>query len=140
MSAKIVRGAITDLETGLTRLVQWYPFYSADLQLTTIVKIINVDSFAYPDHSLEVQADCQALDSSGSVYQLTLVYSPTSIGERDKFLRNLKPDYIFLVEGTYGAPTDGIITMYDAEYHSVEPRFSEEEIREVFSFNAKYQV
>ena len=135
MADKILRGVITDMETGETQDVSHYLFVS-DLELTTIVRIRNVESYEHPDNSIQVSVDCQALDSIGSVFDLNLEFSPGSIEARDRLLEDMKVDSIFLVKGQYGVSRNGPICLFEPIYRFAEPDFPLEEVREAFRINS----
>jgi len=140
MPDKIVQGRIEDMDTGEVYFGDHYLFCPG-FEITTIVKILETNSYINPDDSLEVRVDCLGLDDVGSVFELDLYYTPESIEQRDKLMQDLTADSIFMVKGGYGigglGTTNSYVTIYNAAYLPVEPDFSEDEIREVFRVNGK---
>lgn len=99
--------------------------------MTTMVKIIKVSSDMLPSDSMQVSVDCLGLDSSGGVFELNLYYTPDSIEQRDKLIKDLQVGHVYLVDGRYEVHGQ-FISIVDAAYRPVEPDFSEDEVREVF--------
>ena len=135
MADKILRGVIENMETGERHEVSHYLFLS-DLELTTIVKINNVESYLHPDNSMQVSVDCQALDCIGSVFDLKLEFSPGSIEERDQLLEDMKVDSIFPVKGQYGVSRSAPICLFEPTYRFPEPDFPLDKVREAFRINS----
>lgn len=136
----IVEGNIQDTETGETTNFRHYLFYSG-FEFTTIAKIEDIESYELPDNSFQVLVDCNGLDSAGSVFRLALNFIADSEAQKDRILNDLKVNSIFIFRGYYGVVEDAPqhILLSDPHYEPVYPRFSEEEIRKVFSVNEKEQ-
>ncbi|MBI4679966.1 MAG: hypothetical protein HY753_01820 [Nitrospirae bacterium] len=62
-----------------------------------------------------------------------------SEAQKDRILDDLKVNSIFIFRGSYTAGEDAPqhILLHDPHYEPVYPRFSEEEIKKVFSINEK---
>jgi len=136
MLGKIMRGSIEDLSTGESREVEHYLF-TTGFELTTIVKVMEINSWVHPDDSIQISIDCDALDCVGGVFSVNLEFTPDSITERDRILSDFRRDSLFVVRGKYGVPRDTAIALYDVRHWTVEPDFSEYEIREVFRINGE---
>jgi len=136
MAENIVRGTITDVETGESFEVE-HCLFLTDSELTAIVKISEVNSYVHPNQSLQVKVDCLALDSFGFVFQLNINFNPDLIEEREQLLRDLKVDSLFLVKGQYNVMTgeSPLIILHDPSYQAVPPEISEVQIRRVFKVN-----
>jgi hypothetical protein len=143
MNDNIIRGTITNTESGESWEREHY-LLETGFELTTIVKITQVDSYVHEDDSFQVSVDCLALDSVGSVFSLNMDFTPESLGERDRLLQDFKLGYLFLVKGEYGVIKDEdsphCIYLSWPSYRGVEPEFSEEEIRKAFEINTKNQT
>ncbi len=136
MFDKMLRGSITDMESGESFEVEHYLLFT-HVELTTIIKITEVNSWVYPNDSIQVSIDCEALDFCGGVFDVNLEFTPDSVTERDEILKDFKIDSILAVKGKYGVSGDAPITLSDVECWPVEPQFSENEIREAFRINSK---
>lgn len=136
----IVEGIIQDTETGETINVRHYLFCSG-FELTTIAKIEDIESYEQPD-AFQVLVDCNGLDSAGFVFRLGLNFIADSEAQKDRILNDLKVNSVFIFKGEYNAGKDTApqhILLHNPHYEPVYPRFSEEEIRKVFSVNEKEQ-
>jgi hypothetical protein len=139
MNDNIIQGTITNTETGESWEREHY-FLDTGFELTTIVKITQVDSYYFHENdSFQVSVDGLALDSAGFVFKILLEFNPESLGERDQLLQDLKLDSIFVVKGEYGVDEDTppSIMLHYPSYRTVEPEFSEEEVRRAFQINNK---
>ncbi len=144
MNDNIIRGTITNTESGESWEKEHY-LLDTGFELTTIVKITQVDSYYFHENdSFQVSVDGLALDSIGSVFSINMDYTSESPEERDRLLQDFKLGSLFLVKGEYGVirdeDTPHCIFVYEPSYRSVEPEFSEEEVRRVFEINAKNQA
>lgn len=136
MAKDLIYGSIKNMETGETKEVEHYPFF-AEFEVTTLVKVEKVESFSFPGGSMQVSAECHGLDSVGGVYDLSLEFFPHSTQEKDKIVEDLKSASYFLVKGEYAVAKDAPLSIWDPEYRSIAPAFSESEIREVFRINGR---
>lgn len=136
----IVEGNIQNTETGETTNVRHYLFCSG-FEFTTIAKIENIESYELPDNSFQVSVNCNGLDSAGLVFRLGLNFIADSEAQKNRILNDLKVNSIFIFRGSYSVVEDAPqhILLHDPHYEPVYPRFSEEEIRKVFSVNEKEQ-
>lgn len=125
------RRTIENVETGETGKGE-PDFFAAGFELTTVVMVKKVESLVLPNLSMQVAAECQALDSIGEGFDLGMDFFPTSIQERDRILEEIGIGSLFLVRGNYRVPKDFPIAVFESQYRPVEPDFSEEEIRKVF--------
>ena len=136
MAKELIHGSITNVETGETKEIEYYPFF-AEFEVSTLVRVEKVESFSFPDDSMQVSVDCHGLDSIGMVYDVCLDFFPQSTQERDKIVEDLKLASYFLVKGKYGMPKDAPLSISNPEYRPIEPAFSENEISEVFRVNGR---
>jgi hypothetical protein len=138
MEENIVRGIITDCETGQSWSVEHCLFVTG-AELSTIVRVLKVESYENPeDGSMQICLDCQALDCIGDVFNLGVDFTPKAVSERDQILRDLKVDSILLMHGSYLALKDGPMTLNNPEYRPVDPAIaSEDQVREVFRLNTR---
>lgn len=138
MNDNIFQGAITNTETGESWEREHY-LLDTGFELTTIVKITQLDSYVHEDGSFQVSIDGQALDSTGFVFSINMDFNPECLGERDQLLRDLRPDALFIVKGEYGVvgDTPPFIVLHHPFYRAVEPEFSEEEVNQAFKINNK---
>ena len=124
MIDNLIQGTITNTETGESWEREHY-LLDTGFELTTIVKITQIDSYVFENDSLQVSVDGLALDSAGFVFKILLEYNPESLGERDQLLQDLKLDSIFMVKGEYGVVEDTppSIMLHYPSYRTVEPDF-----------------
>ena len=104
----------------------------ANIGLTTIVKIIHIDSYELPGSQFQVSVDCKALDNFGTVQDICMDFSPKTIEQRDKIVKDLKADSIFLVKGKYSILKDIPVTLYEPDYSRIKPKPLENEMRKLF--------
>lgn len=137
MAKDLIYGSIKNMETGEIKEVEHYPFF-AEFEVTTLVKVEKVESFSFPGGSMQVSADCHGLDSVGGVYDLSLEFFPHSTQEQDKIVEDLKSASSYsLVKGKYAVAKGAPLSIWDPEYRSIGPAFTESEIREVFRINGR---
>jgi len=138
MSENLVRGTITNLDTGERSSVEHY-LIATGSELTGIVRVLEVNSYVHPeDDSMQILVSSQALDSVGGVYDLVINFLPESVTERDQILGDLKVDSILLMKGEYLIPRDGSIMLGNPVYRPVDPVMgSEDQMREAFRINSE---
>ncbi len=83
----------------------------ANIGLTTIVKIIHIDSYEFPGSQFQVSVDCKGLDNFDTVQDICMYFFLRAVEQRDKIVKNLKADSIFLVNGEYGMLEDTPVTV-----------------------------
>lgn len=146
---KIVRGNITNTETGEVSEVEHYLFCSGD-EIRTIAMIINTESYEHPNCQVtnaegitkyfctfQISADCLAIDSLGGVFELNLNFQPGSREEMEQILKDLVAGRIFSIRGWYSVLSEcPAITIHDPIYSQLCPDFSEDEVRECFRINS----
>jgi hypothetical protein len=131
----LIIGKIEDLNTGEISEFNHY-LLSTGLRIKTIVKIINSQSFNHPDNSLQVYVDCFALDSIGSVFKLTLNFTPDNQNKLNKIAADLKQSLYLYVDGEYTISQDDYdITIHDPNYSSLPYALSENDVEEAFNRN-----
>ncbi len=118
MERCMTRGTITNMETGEAWDVEHFLF-SNDARISAIVRIEQVNSYIHENDSMQISADCLALDCIGAVFPMLLNFTPESVELRDGILADLQPDLLFHISGAYTAGT-GDITVHDAEYRPLE--------------------
>jgi hypothetical protein len=136
MNESMVRGSITDVETGESHEVEHFLLVTGS-ELTAMVKITQIESYVHENESFQVSVNCLALDSFGFVFQLNMNFTPDFIEERDKLLRELKVDSLFIVKGHYTVAENmpPFITLHDPSYRTVPPEISEVQVRRAFEVN-----
>lgn len=135
MMDKIMRGTITDAETGETSNIEPLYLYFNPAEISAIVKVQWMES--YYDRTKEVQGGCLALDWQGNVYKLGLYFSPKSPEDAQKIISEFVVGKIMAVAGSYCVmPKEECkITLFQIEYNPLPPEYSIEEVEEVFRFN-----
>ena len=104
----------------------------ANIGLTTIVKIIHTDSYEFPGSQFQVSVDCKALDNFGTVQDICMDFFPEAVEQRNKIVKDLKADSIFLVKGKYSILKDIPVTLYEPDYSRIKPKPLENEMRKLF--------
>jgi len=110
---------------------------NVNCKLTTIVRILKVRHFYFPDDSdlpIEINVDCEGLGSAGSVFKVHIFFRLNSFEERDRILADLQVDSLFQIRGEYDV-TGEIITLFEPEYSPLGPDYPEDEIRKAFEVN-----
>jgi hypothetical protein len=131
----LLTGKIENLDTGEITDVNHY-LLSTGSKISTIVKIINNQSFTHPDNSYQIIVDCFALDSIGDVFKLTLNFTPEDKNEMLRIETVLKQSLCLCVEGEYTISQDKLdITIHDPIYSSLPHDLSENDVKKVFKFN-----
>ncbi len=135
MMDKILKGTITDGETGETSDIEPLYLYFNPAEISAIVKVQWMES--YYDRTKEVQGECLALDWQGNVYKLSLYFSPESPDEAKKIISEFAVGKIMAVAGRYCVmpKAECKIKLFQIEYNPLPPEYSIEEVEEVFRFN-----
>jgi hypothetical protein len=141
MEDNIVRGTVTNVETGESWERDHY-LLSTGFQLTTIIKVGQVDSYVFEENgTFQISIDGLGLSSIGSVFCLNLDYTPATLRARDRLLKDFQIGSLYLVKGEYSVikdqETPDSITLYEPVYRPVTPEFTEEEINLAFEINGK---
>ena len=85
----LITGKIEDLNTGEISEINHYLLITGST-IKTIVKIINGQSFIFPDNSLQFYVDCFAMDSIECVFKLTLNFTPDNQNKLHRIATDLK--------------------------------------------------
>jgi hypothetical protein len=133
MKKEIIQCAITG-EDGETSLSGYYPV-DVNLSMTTIAKVKSAEGFVHPDNSLQVSIECDALDSTGSVFELTINFTPSSMFDKTNLLKDFKIHSIYILEGKYGIIDKESVVMYEPEYRPLGKEYIEKDIRMAFRIN-----
>ena len=104
----------------------------ANIGLTTIVKIIHIDSYEFPGSQFQVSLDCRGLDNFGTVQDICMEFFPKTIEQRDRIVEDLKVDSIFLIKGEYGILKDTPVTLYEPDYSRIKPKSLENKMKKLF--------
>ena len=104
----------------------------ANIGLTTVVKIIHIDSYEFPGSQFQVSVDCKALDNFGAVQNICMEFFPRAVEQRDKIVKDLKADSIFLIKGEYGMLKDISVTLYEPDYSRTKPKSLENKMKKLF--------
>lgn len=135
MKDKILRGTITNKETGETYDLEPFYMFFNNCQLNVIAKIIWVKS--YYDKTKEVRIKCWALDCQGNVFKLDLYFLPDSLDQEQEIISDLPEDKILVVTGQFSFTREEWgITLHDVKYSALPTDISLEEVVEVFRFNS----
>jgi hypothetical protein len=137
MKEKIVTGKMTNMDTGETYEITPFHLFRGGFELNTFVKILDVKSFLHQDKSRQIYIDGLALDSCGSVFKVTMNFTPKCIDVEQKVLLDITVGKILAVQGEYGVLSDdeGGITLLEPTYFPLPQEYSIEEIEEVFRVN-----
>jgi hypothetical protein len=103
----------------------------ANIGLTTIVKIIHIDSYEYPGSQFQVSVDCKGLDSWGTIQNICMEFFPGAVEQRDKIVEDLKADSIFLIKGEFMLE-DTPVTFYEPDYSRIKPKSLENKMIKLF--------
>ena len=110
----------------------------ANIGLTTIVKIIHIDSYELPGYfPFQVSVDCKGLDNFGTIQNICMEFFPEIIEQRDRIVEDLKADSIFLIKGKYGILEDIPVTFYEPDYSRIKPKPLENKMRKLFQLFEK---
>jgi hypothetical protein len=140
MNDKIITGVIENMDTDEKTEMEHYMLFPR-YGLTAIVLVKGVESYGpYPDGSIQIDVTCKALDSIGMVYDLNVTFTKQTSEEKTALLAEFEENSVRLVCGQYGILDKEAIVLWDPEYHSVEPDFKEDEVREAFRINEKNNV
>ena len=105
----------------------------ANIGLTTIVKIIHIDSYELPGYfPFQVSVDCKALDNFATTQDICMEFFPETTEQRDRIVEDLKADSIFLIKGEYGIFKDTPVMLYEADYSRIKPKPLENEMKKLF--------
>ncbi len=110
--------------------------FSHGFGFKTVVMVLRLDCPGLADDSPELCALCRGLDSLGGVFDLRLIFTPGSAGERERLAKEFQAGALLVVKGEYSiAPDAPSVTLHNPIYYPVSLHFSEKEIREVFRQN-----
>ena len=101
----------------------------ANIGLTTVVKIIHIDSYEFHGSQFQVSVDCKGLDNFGTVQDICMEFFPKTIEQRDKIVKDLKADSISLIKGEYSIDP---VTIYEPDYNRVKPKSLANKMKKVF--------
>ena len=105
----------------------------ANIELSTVAKIINVYSYDNPGHSpFQISVECKAFDDFGAVHNVDLVFFPEKIGQRDRIIEDLKADSIYSIKGGWTMLKDYPITFFSPDYKRIEPEHLENQMKKMF--------
>lgn len=120
MDSFILRGEIINCETGESTALEHFLFPN-EARISAIARIEGIASHVHEDNSLQVSAECKALCSQGSVFELTMEFFPETAGMQEEIVRDLVVGQLFFVAGCYCVlPNERAITIYDADYRPLE--------------------
>jgi len=129
-SKELSRRGASDAE--IEKLFKDTDLLLANIGLTTVVKIIHIDSYEFPGSQFQVSVDCKGLDNFGTVQDICMEFFPRAVEQRDKIVKDLKADSIFLIKGEYGMLEDTPVTLYEPDYSRTKPKPLENEMIKLF--------
>jgi hypothetical protein len=138
MNDKMITGVIENMDTGEKTEFEEY-FFIPNYELTAIVLVKGIKSNGpHEDGTIEIYVKCKALDGLGMVYDLDIYFCLHTFEEKAVILSDFTEDSVHLVWGLYGIILDEkSIILYPSDYHSVEPDYEEDAVREAFRINSK---
>ena len=131
-----MKGQMVNESTGEIFDIEHY-LYPMDLRMWSIIKVTEVASFHHPDNSFQVSISCEALDSVGAVFEMSINYFPDNAVEKDRIVEDIKTGEIYRVEGRYGIFGNGV-SIFEPNIKPMTgvPLACEQEIRHVFQINS----
>ncbi|MFZ4440084.1 MAG: hypothetical protein ACOYOS_16780 [Syntrophales bacterium] len=139
MDDKLITGVIRNMDTGEETEMEHYALFP-DYGLTSIVLVQGIECHGTdPDDCKEIAVNCKALDCIGMVYDLNMTFTAETSQEKTALLLDMEVNSVHLVCGRYAFMDNEPIVLHDPEYRSVEPDFSEVEVRAAFRINEKHK-
>lgn len=141
MNDNIITGVINNIDTGEKTEMEHYALFP-HYKMTAIVLVKEAKAYETKhndDRETHITVQCKALDSFGNVFNMEIFFIPETMDEKTAILSEMIVDSLHIVEGCYISENNGPICIVDPEYHSIEPDFNEDEIREAFRINEKHK-
>jgi hypothetical protein len=129
---------ITNLETTETSNSKQFVLYT-DSRISTVIKVIKIYAYSYPDDTFQVDIACEALCSIGTVFKTRLIYFPDTQIQSNQLVSSVKENVFYQVEGKYSVypkdPIGEVITIYDGLISHLSSEFPEEAVVKAFKTN-----
>ena len=104
----------------------------ANIKLRTVAKIIEINSYEFPDGSFQISVDCKAFDDFGTIHDMDLEFFPREICQRDRIIEDLKTASIYFIKGGWSIIENCPITLYEPDYKRIEPEHLENQMKKMF--------
>lgn len=136
--AKVAKNEIINIRNRRKSSLKFIPFFN-DLVIMAVVKVekTKIQPNAGNFEPSQIIVDCQALDSLGFVFNITLMFTTTKITVKNKIAAEIKEDAIFMIKGRYNIYGNSIIIL-DPEYLPLPASFNERKVRKIFKVNSSY--
>jgi len=133
---KVAKNEITSIKTRRKSSLKFIPFFT-DLVIMAVVKVekIKIQPNAGNFEPSQIIVDCQALDSLGFVFNVTLMFTTTRTAIKNKITADMEKDAIYMIKGRYNIYGNSIIVL-DPKYISLPKSFNERKVQKVFKINS----